>query len=407
MSESKSASFLDKLKGANSKYFGKKKMYVGTDKRVVGLEPYSLALQYLIDLEVIPLQSIIVLAGEPKSYKTSALLELCRMPMILEDPPGFGVVINTEGKWSNSKAESMLRHNSDQIIIYQAASIQEWQQVASTQLKFLKDTIDKKESIKNKKSKTAEDKELLDMVIPPMFVGIDSLTGSQTDNIKDKVHAAGHGEKTFQDRSLVNWQWFNTWSSDLVGLPASVIITQHLKAKIDGNPTGLPIMVTSGGTGGSFMCSLEIRTKKIKEISKADYEGARLKWQTYHSSLGRDRRAIEIEYIETYDESGSQIAYFDWDTALVDCIMEHKSEKLYRDRIQECVGNIVEYSKKGVGSVYTCDALGIDKEKATQDNITAPVLGAMLQQPGSEMRKKLKEALLIQPCEIWTPETEL
>lgn len=401
-----SSSFLDNLLDANKKQFGKG-VITGTNRYVVGLEPYSLALQYMLDLQVMPLQSIIVFAGEPKSYKTSALLDALYGCI---KAGGIGIVTHTEGKWSHSKAMSMMKGYEDQLVVIPAKSVEDWQRATTNTLNGLKAMTDKWNSINNKQKKTKEDKEFLENVElnrpRPVFCGVDSLTGSQTENLTGKVTKEGIGSKTFQDRALVNWQWFNTWSSGLLGIPATVIITQHLKPKLDGQGSGPVQMVTAGGSGSTFMCSFEIRTKRIREIKTAKYEGALLQWQTHFSSYGRDKRKIQIPYIETYDEQGNQLAYFDWDAALVHLLIALKDEPLFRERVLETVGNVVEYSSNA-GKVYTCNALNISGEVAKEQGITASVLGQMLQQPGSEMRAKLQKALLVQPAELWTPETVL
>lgn len=413
MSKGTKSSFIDTLLSANEKQFGKN-VIVGTDRRIVGIEPYSLAFQYLIDLEVFPLQSIVVIAGEPKSYKTTAMLEIQKMAMSLDPVPGVGVVINTEGKWSHSKAGSVLGACGENLIVIPAPSIEKWQEAATHTLKTMKDHVEKLNTIREKKRLTAEEKALLEMPVPPMIVGVDSLVGSQSESIKEEVMKEGHGKKTFQDRAMLNAQWFATWTSDIVGIPASVVVTNHLRDKID-NTGGMSIKITSGGVSTTFMCSLEIRTKRIGEISKAAYEGAKLRWTTYFSSLGRDKRSIDINLIETYDSSGRQVTYFDWDEALLNLLVEGGTSKsglqsggVFGEALQELFGGKIKSSAvTGVGKVYSCEAMGISTAKAKEELITAQVMGRILQDPNGPWREKLKKAMRIQPAEVWTPDTVL
>jgi len=262
----------------------------GADKLVVGLEPYGLVLQYLMDLQVFPLQAVVLFSGLPKTYKTSTLLEICNMFLTNGTAPGFASINHTEGKWSNSKVRSQIQDPEvrERLHVVKATSIEEWQQAATSVLNTIKSASEKKLEAIKKKAKTSAYK---DMVIPPTIIGVDSLTGSQTNAIKDKIVKDGHGAKTFQDRAMLIWQWLDTWSSDIVGLPATVVITQHLKDKIDANPMARgPKHTTAGGTGGDYHTSLEIRASKIKEIAGADWEGAELMWKTHFNSLGRDNR---------------------------------------------------------------------------------------------------------------------
>jgi len=397
--EIKTSPFLEKLMKANEKRLGSKRVYVGAKTRIIGIEPYSIALQYLMDLEVVPLQTIITIAGEPKTYKTSAMLDFCRNAMELE---GAGVVINTEGKWSDSKAFSMLGELSNQLHVVHATSVESWQEAASSYLESIKEMVNNKKEALQSRSKNSE---AANIPIRPVVIGVDSFTGSQSESIKEKVHKDGYAQKTFQDRALLGWQWLNTWSSDLVGLPVTLIFTQHLKDKIDGGgrPGMGPQKVTSGGSGTGFMCSLEIRVQNGGQIDKAAYEGCYLIWKTHFNSLGRDKRRIKIPYIETYDDQQRQKAYFDWDEALVSLIVELQAETAYRASLESALGgSIVEYQKTGFGKVYTCPILNIDRQTALTQEISASVLGKRLQEKGSEIRTKLKKALRIQPALHWS-----
>lgn len=396
--------FFEKMLLANQKRFGKEGSYVATDNSIIGLEPYSLALQYLMHLQVVPLQSIIIVAGEPKTYKTSALLEFCRMG--IQNPgfpehPGLGAIINTEGKWSDSKAQSMLREDASKLVIHRVTSVEEWQATATHYLTNMRDVINKKKEAIASRAKNSEYK---DLVIPPMIIGIDSLTGSQTENVQEKLIKEGHGAKTFQDRAMLNWQWFGTWGSNLIGMPATVVVAQHLKDQIN-STSGIQMKITSGGTADSYACSMQIRVQNAGAIDRAGYDGCYLKWRMHFNSLGQDKRSIKIPYIETYDDQDRQLAYFDWDEALILCLMERMEESEFKPRISEVIGSIQEYSKPGLGKVYSCERLGITKQDAMENGITAKVLGKTLQDKNQPYRAELQKALRIQSAQVWKPES--
>lgn len=396
------APFFTKLLDANRKKHGSKTLMVGSEQRVIGLEPYSIALQYIMDLEVVPLQAIINIAGEEKTYKTSIGLEFCKMFLDLQPVQGIAVVNNTEGKWSPSKSRSMLGHHNDVLQVIQNKSVEEWQASATSNLLLMQEVVDKKKDAIAKKAKTSEYK---DMVIPPMIIMVDSLTGSQSDKIVETVQAEGFGSKTFQDRALINHQFFSTWGSNLIGMPVTIVITNHLKIKLDGAP-GIKQWTTSGGSGPSFMCSMEIRVKRIGEIDKTYIEGAKLLWKMHHNSLGRDKRQIEVHYMEGYDAEDNQKAYFDWDSTLIMCLLERLEESAYKDRILGVLGEFNEYPKAGFGKVYSCGRLGIDKDKAIDEGVGATELGRMLQ-TDPVIREELKAALRIQKATKWTPDIEM
>lgn len=396
--------FFEKMLQANQKRFGKSGTYVATENSIVGLEPYSLALQYLMHLQVVPLQAIIIMAGEPKTYKTSGLLEFCKMGIQnvgFPSHPGLGAIINTEGKWSDSKAQSMLGEDANKLVIHRCTSVEEWQTTATHYLSNMRDVIAKKKEAIASKAKNSEYK---DLVIPPMIIGIDSLTGSQSEAVQEKVLKEGHGAKTYQDRAMLNWQWFGTWGSNLIGMPATVIVSQHLKDQLN-NTSGIPTKTTSGGTADSYACSMQIRVRNAGAIDRAGYDGCYLNWTMYFNSLGQDKRKIKIPYIETYDAQDRQLAYFDWDEALILCLLERLTESEYKSRLLEVTGDITEYSKPGVGKVYSCERLGISKADAMENGVTAKVLGGILQDKAQPYRAELQKALRIQSASIWTPES--
>lgn len=398
------APFMQTLLAAHRKKTGQANVYIGTETRTVGIEPYGLALQYLMGIDVLPMGGIIFIAGDPKTYKTSAVLEFCKMFMETKagETNGVGVVINTEGKWSDSKARSILGDLGSQLITMKATSTEEWQTYATTMFKSARDTIDKIKASSNKKTSKFKG-----MEVPPLLLGLDSLIGAQTEYIKGKIEDEGHGAKTFQDRAMLNTQFLAKWSNDLVGLPVTMVITNHLKDKIDTVGFG-DRKTTGGGSASDFHASLKFYVARGKRIRRVGVDGVELIWKTKFNSLGPSPKQCIIPYYEKYDEHDSQVAYYDWNEALVRLLVVLQNENsMQKDRIEQYLGKFEEYAKKGTGRVYCCEALGIDKTMAMDEKVTAQVLGAKLQERGSEIREEVKKLLRVEACVKWTPETEL
>lgn len=398
------APFLASLIKAAQKFTGSTTRIVGTEGEVVGLEPYALTMQYVMDIQVIPMQSIITISGKPKTKKTSAILEFCRTA-IVNDPPGIGAVVHTEGKWSNTLARSFMREHAEALIISPAKSVQEWQCTATGLLKATQDAINKKREARAKRQKGSE---YYNMLITPLMIGIDSLTGSQSTAIQEKILGDGHGAKTYNDRAQLIWQWLATWSSNILGIPATVVISQHLQDKIGGMARPGQ-QVTPGGHGPTYHTSMEIRVDRVKEIDTANKRGLLLQWKNVHNSLGMDRKKIIVPHYYDWDVEGQQISWYDWDDSLTTLLMTifTTGSAAFKKRIRDVTGAIVAYPKKGGGKVYSCETLKITKAKAIADNITATALGRLLQQPGSDIRTALRKALRIKDCTIWTPDTVL
>jgi RecA/RadA recombinase len=394
--------FTNMLMSAGEKQFGKRGMYVATDqeKFTYGVEHYSIALQYLLDSNIVPLQNMMAICGPAKTYKTSALLEFCKL--FVSDPVnGSAVFINTEGKMSTTKVPSLLRDNAPRLVMMPASSVQEWQERATFVLNTIKETQEKVDAAKTGRS----NKEFKDFKIRPTILCIDSLIGAQSDMMIDMVTKEGFAPgKTYQDRASLFTQWLSTWASKLTGLPVFVLMSNHLKDAIGVSGPGGPGKMTPGGSATGFHVSYEIYVSRIKDIDKANCEGAELQWKVNKSSLGQDKRKITIPYYETYDETGKQIAWYGWDEALCRLIIELQEESKYKELRELC--GMQEIPKTGFGKVYTCNCLGIDRKKALEETCTAEVVGGALQKD-PELREKLRSILHVTKHQVWHPEFEI
>ena len=383
--------FMQKLVDANITKFGDKSVTVGTETRVVGIEPYGIVWQYLMDLDGIPLHSIVLIDGEAKTYKTSLALEFGRM---FAEHGGIVSVKNTEGKWSDTKAAQIMRNYSPVLTVSNAVSQQDWQEQLNHDLSLIHDTANKK--VDKRRKQTTED------ALPPILFIVDSLVGSHSEKIQESVMKDGHGGKTYYDQAQVNNQFFGTWSPRLRSMPVSIVITNHLKDKIDAGPTSfIKQKITSGGTSTGFMCSLGFRVNRGKKSQGANYDRFELIISTHRNSLGRGGRKAVLPYYETYDEDGKQHSYVDYDEALVLLIemLLDKGAAFIKERLKKLLGKITAVSVPGVGKFYSCDGLNISSSEAKEQRITASELGKRLQQ--GEMREQIKEALCVQRIIQW------
>lgn len=388
------AMFLDAMMQAASKQFGQHNVYVATEqeKRVYGISlDHNIALQYLIDSNVLPMQSIVTLSGPPKTYKTSGVLDL--QGLFIKPPVnGQAFLIHTEGKMSPTKISSMLREHTQRLVLKGADSVDDWQDTAGFFLKTIKSTLNKIR-IAQRGRKYKEYKE---MTVPPIAIGIDSLIGAQSDTMIEQVFKDGSAPgKTFQDRAAKITQWLNVWASNLTSMPVTLIISNHLKDGMDGNK------YNPGGIASGFHTSLDIRVSRIKDLDKARSEGALLQWKVHFSSIGRDKRAIQIEYIETYDENGKQLAGYDWNGALVKLLLELKGSTMY-PKLAEVI-DISEHDKGGVGKVYSSKSMGISIADAMEQKTTATIMGQRIYDtPG--LGDAIRDALYIQKHQVWNKE---
>lgn len=396
----KVSSLMGALKKTHTAKFGEEAIFDGTDKKVIGLDVYPLALQYLMGIGCLPLGTIVQIAGEPKTYKTSTALEFCNF---FFQSGGIAMKVNTEGKYSVSKLQSIITDEKalqERFELIQAESNEQWQEAAITTINAY---AEHKARAKNKKADWED--------LVPGLIAVDSLVGSQSMNIKTKIDKAGHAEKTVQDRAMQNTMFFNSKGAEIANLPLVLLVTNHLKDSLDMTGYGGPKKITSGGTATNFHCSFNFHVKRGKtKITEAHGERIELIWTTNLNSYGPARRKIVIPYYEKWDDEGVQHAYFDWDEALILLLMDIKAAanpgqyKSHWENIKAKFGNIVESPRHG-GAVYNCDYFGIDTAQAKDDGITASVLGRMIQQD-PEARTILKKLLGIETKSVvlWSPD---
>jgi hypothetical protein len=386
---------------------------LGMVNSVVGIEPYGLALQYLIDLNVLPMQSVITVAGEPKSYKTSTLQEFGRMFLMHPVRPGIHHISETEGKWSPSRTMAMhpefesMDELEQRLLLQKCDSIQAWQVAAGQVIKeAILDVRRVQAAIKAGKGSKDGDEAL---ALFPIAISVDSVTGSQTEEIKEKVTDDGHGSKTFQNRAMLIWQWLDTWCAELNQTPITVILSQHLKDKIDASPMKGrgPSKITPGGSAIGYHTALEIRASLVGKKELTNETVVSLQWRCHHNTFGVNKRKLDLVFREVYVEDGKRHDYFDWDTTLTRLLMTIWEEGgAGKNRLQEVLGSFAELPRKG--KVYTCERLGVDKERAEEEKIDAEAMGKLLQDPANGLRDELRKALRIQNHGvIWTPSTFL
>jgi len=368
--------------------------------RMVGLEHYSLVFQWLIHSSVLPLQSVITYAAPPKTFKTSAALELLRLFLV---SGGGGLYINTEGKLSPTKVRSILRELIDKLFITSAGTTNEWVETASNQLTTIHDAMSMIFQANQTTSKAAGLDEYKGRFFPPFAIVIDSLSGSQSESMAGRVQAGEVG-KTFNDRAMIITQFLNTWSSLIVGLPVTLILINHEKSDMEGG------RVTPGGVAPAFHTSLDIRCTRGKEIKVVrdgiPYTRTELSWYVNFSSIGKDHRRVPVDYIDTYDAEGNQTCWFDWDSALVTLLMSFSNDDVMRKEYAGVsdVVTIEEHQCGSKGLHYTCPQLGIKTKQDAMDNgVNKAKLGSMLQ-TNPEIRFALQKAMRIQFFTRWSPE---
>ena len=168
---------------------------------------------------------------------------------------------------------------------------------------------------------------------------------------------------------LLYSNYFKALASELIGLPISVVYTNHLKDKIDGaNPN---MKTKSGGVAQDFHAAQYTYMSKISDINLVSREGRLIKMQAQKCGMGPTNRQIEVPILWDFDiidetDNPVQTTSWDWHAATARLLV-HKKLNNRVGKVSDVTCNANKYGSKRLGLVQVSDqelgkALFEDKE---------------------------------------------
>ena len=342
------SSFLANVLKANEEKFGER-VYLAheSDRKIFGIPLTSLALMYVIDSTVLPLNKIIGIAGYPASHKSSLGFDFMRMVC---DCGGYGNLVETENKMSPSLIRSLLRqhYDSKRVFITQAADINEAQTAMTQTLTAVK---------KNDENR----KQLFGMML-------DSLTGADTEETVNKLFDEGSLGRSFPTAALSWTGFFKGWCGSLIDWPILFLFINHLKEKAS-QTGGPPSETTPGGAAQRFHASIYLFMKTFNnnpnvrqtvtiggKIIKRLNRTRTIRIACHKNSLGDNGRQIVVDFTWYNDDQDNQVSYFDWDEATAVMLAAMQSDKS-RDVDKKGLRDIVDVSERS--GEYSSSVLGV------------------------------------------------
>lgn len=342
------SSFLSNVLKANEEKFGER-VYLAheSDRKVFGIPLTNLALMYVLDSTILPLNKIIGIAGYPASHKSSLGFDLLRMVC---DCGGYGNLVETENKVSPSLIRSLLRqhYETKRVFITQAADINE-AQTAMTQ------------TLLAVKKADPERKQLFGMML-------DSLTGGDTEEAVEKMFDEGFVGRSFPTGALSWTGFFKGWCGALIDWPLLFLFINHLKEK-PSTSGGQPTESTPGGAAQRFHASIYLFMKCFNnnpnirqtmtvggKVIKCLNRTRTIRIACHKNSLGDNGRQIVVDFTWYNDEKDNQVSYFDWDEATAAMLAAMQSDKS-RDVDKKGVRDIVDVTERS--GEYSSSKLGV------------------------------------------------
>jgi hypothetical protein len=338
-----------------------------------GIPIPSLAFQWVIGgCNVFPCQRYLSVSGEPKSFKSTLMIELLTWHVLAN---GLGYAIDNESKSSASMLEAMTwwRLTPEQqgmLIFKETASVEEWQKVTTAAI-----DLAKKVGYREKGKRI------------PFFVSIDSLTGKASESEQEEVAKEGMAAaRGFPVRASQITRYIETMQ--LLGATCSVGYVRHLKQAIDAQAShGPPQKRETGGSAANFKASLSLRITKLGGTEYATHAGMPhpsvpslghpLIIESNMSCLGPDKRKLQVDLLWQYvDPTGGegprrQIMKYDWDGALGRLLWSYKYDPKFcqnqgiyaydKERLDKLLYFVQEGSK-----YIKCEELGLSGATHTE-----------------------------------------
>lgn len=293
-----------------------------------------LPMQYLLGgINILPYGQTMEIAGPPGSLKSTLAMDLIRNVC---DCGGLGVYIDVESKTGPSIIESIVGSayaNNQVHVIEGVASIEGWQKVVTDRVDALR--------------KADPDSHY------PMLMVVDSLTARSTQGEQEKFEKEGQAAvRGFAIGAMAITRFVRNFpplvfrDNGQPNLAVAFIGVNHLKDRPDG---GAFEKYTPGGAGKDFQAAIRLwarspsptfkdltaatlnsvlperlRKKKVTLVGSGVRRTLYLKAQK--SSLGPDRRKIEVDYYWGWDDKNIQHSWLDWDTALCRFLAENAGE---------------------------------------------------------------------------------
>lgn len=324
-----------------------------------GVKLPHLMLEYLFGLNVVPMPSLIELAGLPGSCKSSFLQYLMR---IFAENGMNAEMIETEGKMSWTLLDSFLGEFADRVLINQGPmSQEEWMAELLNAMKVYRDAY-------AKSLKAYNDKHPL---LAPFLIGLDSLGGApsnETMKTTDKDKSVG---RSFPIEALKNSRFFPQIPVRSRDLPLVIVYTNHEQTRIAEQKGSFTVQGQRSSQGGhrpGFFCGLRIffeQTSKPKPMP-GGLTVQNLKLEVVKNSFSEKGHVVGVPmcWRTEIDEEGNdrQVTWFDWHRTLAEFLSPSVGDPKIPKSVLKQFLTVERHSEVS----FSCRELGLTKVTPTE-----------------------------------------
>lgn len=294
-------------------------IFLGSETKTltIGLPCPSLAFEFLVANNCLPLSVIIHLVARWGSGKSGMVAELFRWFI---DAGGWGVLEEVETKFSPKWFASIIGPDYDDLVnVDKCESMDDWQSKLQTSIRLAK-----KRLLGTKGSPG------LGRAHPFCFA-IDSIAGKMSEESQARIEKDGSAGRAMPVEANSMARYLKSVSGWIDRWPFTVILVNHLKDKINAE-RGEATRTWSGGSLIGFQETLELEISKYgPPISTAEADGFHMAIRCFKNSLGVTGRTIHVRVLwweEELPEGGFiQKTVFDWGWATIKLLHNIKEGK--------------------------------------------------------------------------------
>lgn len=338
-----------------------------------GIEIPSIAFQYVLGVNALPMERVMELFSEPGVGKSALGFEIGRWFL---NAMGMCAILETENKLSTSLLASIQGPDSaEYTTIYPCTIVEGTHKIMSRLL--------------DNYAKLCPD---LDV---PYFIQYDSVAGNKAKSTLETQHTDGHGKKSYSEEAALMSKLMSGYSDFAAGKPVYTVLINHETETMAGGGGGMPFAPppkdTKCGKAVKFFATHRIRLTSMGKSTESKTEGANklIRITAVKNSMGIEGRRMDVRMHWTVDETNKQTTWFDWDAAdaalLTDEVMPKTAMK-----------NFIEISaSKNEKGRYSCKEVGI-KDGTAKELMTAI-------RANTEVYNKLRGILGIQLINVYNP----
>lgn len=355
-----------------------------------GIPIPHLMMEYIFGLNVIPMPSLIEFAGPPGSCKSAFLQYIMSIFAALNMR---GVYVETENKASNTLLESFLGEEGSKRVLFIPGpmTMEDWEAEILNALKNYRAAY--------AASVAKHAKNTTHPVLPPLCLGLDSLTGGSSKESIAATDKDGKTGRSYPVEALILSKFFPQIPTRMRDLPMVFIYTNHEQQRMEEKKGPFTVQGprrSQGGQRPDFYCGIRMffEQENKPERLAGNVKKQRVVIEVGKNSFNESRQRISLPmYWETTvnddNNESTQRTWFGWEEALAEFLAPDKGGPKYDSAAVKRFLNV----KRESATAFSCRELGLVR-------VSPEELGKAIE-ADTELVAKLRPYLGVKSWKVW------